>query len=88
MDNVFLFRMTQPTNRSNTRSHCTEQTNHHSEYESKWKCNEAMVEQCKQRGVLCHIGLVRDHSGHVVNQHCFSVIEKCWKTTFDWNKHD
>jgi len=32
MDNVFLFRMTQPTNRSTTRSHCTEQTNHNSEY--------------------------------------------------------
>jgi len=27
----------------------------------------AMVDQCKQRGVLCHIGLVRGHSGHLVN---------------------
>jgi len=47
-----------------------------------------MVDQCKQRGVLCHIGLVRDHSGHLVNQSCFSVYEKCWKTTFEWNKHN
>jgi len=33
----------------------------------QWKCNGAMVDQCKQRGVLCHIGLVRDHGGHLVN---------------------
>jgi len=32
MDNGLLFHMTQPTNRSTTRSHCTEQTNHNSEH--------------------------------------------------------
>jgi len=47
-----------------------------------------MVDQCKQRWVLYHIGLVRDHSGYLVNQPCFSVIEKCFKTTFEWNKHN
>ena len=35
MDNGLLFHMTQPTNRSTTRSHCTEQTNHNSEYQTK-----------------------------------------------------
>jgi len=24
-----------------------------------------MVNQCKQRGVLCHVGLMRDHGGHL-----------------------
>jgi len=31
--------------------------------------------------VLGHIGLVNDHGGHVVNTHCLSLFEKCWKTT-------
>jgi len=43
---------------------------------------------CKQRGVLCHIELVRNHGGHLVNQPCFAVVEKCCKTTFEWNKHN
>jgi len=46
MVNGLLFHMTQPTNKRTTRSHCTEQTNHNSEHESKWKCNDAMVDQC------------------------------------------
>jgi len=41
-----------------------------------------MVDQCKQRGVLCHIGLVRDHSGSVEKQH-LSEISTIRKT----NKH-
>jgi len=32
-----------------------------SEHYSKWKCNSAIVHQCKQRGVLYHIGSVSDH---------------------------
>jgi len=32
MDNGLLFHMTQPTNRSTTRSHCTKQNNHNSEH--------------------------------------------------------
>ena len=35
---------------------------------------------CKQRGVLSRIELGRDYGGHLVNQPCFSVFEKCWKT--------
>jgi len=31
-------------------------------------CNDTIINQCKQSGVLCHIGLVRDHGGHLVNQ--------------------
>jgi len=42
-----------------------------------------IADQCKQRGVLCHIGLVMDHDGHLVNQSCCSVFEKCWKTTLE-----
>jgi len=30
--NGLLFHMTQPTNRTTTRNHCTEQTNHNSEH--------------------------------------------------------
>jgi len=26
------------------------------------------LDQCKQRVALCHIGLVKDHGGHLVNQ--------------------
>jgi len=52
-----------------------------SEHQSKWKCNGAIADQRKQRGVLCHVGLVKDHGGHLVNQPCLLVLEKCWKTT-------
>jgi len=31
--------------------------------------------------VLCHTGLVKDLGGHLVNQPCLSLFEKCWKTT-------
>ena len=31
---------------------------------------------------LCHIGLVKDHGGHLVDQPRLSLVEKCWKTTF------
>jgi len=27
-----------------------------------------MVDQCKQTGVLSHVGLVGDHGGHLANQ--------------------
>jgi len=40
-----------------------------------------MAGQCKQSGVLCYIGLVKDHGGHLVNQPCLSLFEKGWKTT-------
>jgi len=33
-----------------------------------------MVDQCKQRGVLYHTGLVRDHGGHLVNQPCYIYV--------------
>ena len=39
------------------------------------------------RRVLCHIGLMRDHGCHLVNQPCFSVFEKCCKTIFECSKH-
>ena len=29
---------------------------------------------------LCHIGLVKDHGGHLVNQPCLSLFDKCWIT--------
>jgi len=29
---------------------------------------------------LCHIGLVKDHDGRLVNQAGLSPFEKCWKT--------
>jgi len=33
--------------------------------------------------VVYHIGLVKHHGGHLVNQTCLSLFEKCWKTTVD-----
>jgi len=30
---------------------------------------------------LRHKGLVKDHSGHLVNQTRLSLFEQCWKTT-------
>ena len=40
------------------------------EHLSKWKFNDAIADQCKQRRVLCHchIGLVRDYNGHLVHR--------------------
>jgi len=64
-----LFHMTQPTRRSTTKSHCTKLTNH-----------QEIADLCKQRGSLCHIGLVKDRGIHLVNQPCLSLFEKCWKT--------
>jgi len=29
-----------------------------------------MADQCKQRMALCHIGLVKGHGDHLVNQPC------------------
>ena len=54
-----------------------------SEHLSKWKCNGVIADQYKQKGVLCHIGLVRVHGGHLVNQPSWSLFEKCWKTTVE-----
>ena len=42
-----------------------------SEHQSKWKYNGIIADQCKQKVVLCHIGLVRDHRGHLVQ--CFLI---------------
>jgi len=36
--------------------------------------------KCKQRVVLCHIGLVKDYGGHLINQPFLSLFES-WKTT-------
>jgi len=30
--------------------------------------------------LLCHIGLVEGHGGHLVNQTRLSLFEKCWKS--------
>jgi len=38
-----------------------------------------MVDQCKQRRVLCHIGLVRDHGAHLVNQPVFQFLRSVGK---------
>jgi len=31
--------------------------------------------------LLCHIGLVKDHVGHLFNQLPFPLLEKCWRIT-------
>jgi len=40
-----------------------------------------IADQCEQRATTCHIGLVKDHGGHLVHQPHLSLFEKCWKTT-------
>jgi len=71
--------MTQPTSRSIIKSiACSKATI--SEHLSKWKHNGTIVDQCKQRGALCHIGLAKNHGGHPVNQPRLSFFDKCWET--------
>ena len=40
------------------------------------KHNGTIADQCKQRGMLCHIGLVKDRGGHLVNQPRLSLFVK------------
>jgi len=48
-----------------------------------------MVDQCKQRGALCHIVLAKDRGDHLVNQPRLSLFDKCWETTVGTtNKHN
>ena len=37
---------------------------------------QTIVDQCKQRGALCHIGLAKDRGGHLVNQPRLSFFGK------------
>jgi len=37
----------------------------------------------KQRLSLCHIGLVKEQGGHIFNQPCLLVFDKCLKTTVE-----
>jgi len=78
--NDLLFHMTQPTSKSTIKAiACSKPTI--SEHRSKWKLNGTIADQCKQRGALCHIGLAKDRGGHLVNQPCLSLFNKCWETT-------
>ena len=78
--NGLLFHMAQPTSRSIIKAiACSKPTI--SEHWSKWKHNGTIVDQCKQWGVLCHIGLAKDRGGHLVNQPRLSFFDKCWETT-------
>jgi len=50
---------------------------HASGNQNKWKHNGKRTYQCKQRLLaLCHIRLVNDHGGHLVNQPCLKLIGK------------
>jgi len=35
------------------------------------------IDQCKERLSLCHIGLVKVHGGHLVNQAPLLLTDKC-----------
>jgi len=66
--------MTQPTSRSIIKpSHAVNQPL------ANIRANEngTIVDQCKQRGALCHTGLAKDHGGHLVNQPHLSFFDKC-----------
>ena len=72
--------MTQPTSRSIIKAiACSKPTI--SEHLRKWKHNGTIVDQCKQRGALCNIGLAKDSGGHLVNQTRLSFFDKRWETT-------
>ena len=80
MVNGLLFHMTQPTSRSIIKAiACSKPTI--SEHWSKWKHNGTIVDQCKQRGALCHIGLAKDRGGHSSQPTPFIIFDKCWETT-------
>jgi len=80
MVNGLLFHMTQPTSRSIIKAiACSKPIV--SEHQSKWKHNGTIVDQCEQRGALCHIGLAKDRGGHLVNLPRLSFFDKCWETT-------
>jgi len=37
---------------------------------------------------LCHIGLVKDHGGHLVNQPCLSLFEVLKNNNWKSNEHN
>ena len=76
-----LFRMTQLTNRNNTKSHHAKRKPVVSRHYNKWKYNGKITDQCQQGVSLRHIGLVKDYGGHLVNQPRVSLFDNCWKTT-------
>ena len=80
--NGLLFHMTQPTSRSIIKAiACSKPTI--SEHWRKWKHNGTIVDQCKQRGALCHIGLAKDRGGHLVNQPRLSFLTSVEKQQLD-----
>ena len=44
---------------------------------------QTIVDQCKQRGALCHIGLAKDRGGHLVNQPRLSFLVNVEKQQLD-----
>jgi len=44
--------------------------------------------KCKQRVVLCHIGLVKDYGGHLINQPFLSLFEELKNNSWRSNKHN
>jgi len=88
MVNGLLFHMTQPTSRSIIKAiACSKPIV--SEHWGKWKHNGTIVDQCKQRGALCHIGLAKDRGGHLVNQPRLSLFYQVLRNN-SWtsNKHN
>jgi len=68
--------MTQLINRNNTKSHHAKKLPMLVEI----KINEndgKRIDQCKERLSLCHIGLVKVHGGHLVNQAPLLLTDKC-----------
>jgi len=82
--NGLLFHMTQPTSRSIIKpSHAVNQPLANIRVSGN---NGTIVDQCKQRGALSHIGLAKDRGGHLVNQPRLSFRDKCWETTVGHQK--
>ena len=87
MVNGLLFHMTQPTSRSIIKAiACSKPTI--SEHYSKWKHNGTIVDQRKQRGALCHIGLAKDRGGHLVNQPRLSFFDVLRNNSWTSNGHN
>jgi len=61
-------RWTKLVNKKNTKTHHAKRKQTVSEHWNKRKHNGKITDRCTQRVSLCHIGLVKDSGGHLVNQ--------------------
>ena len=63
--------------KNNAKSHCAIRKGNQLPVNVRMNENNGKTtDQFEQRVSLCHIGLVKDHGGHLVNQPRLSIFEK------------